>query len=316
MDWSGLAIQAASKLPTSSFAQVFREARTRGNIREDLKAIRDLMDMGLLPAEYRGAAMDVTFADDVDSAVAGETVRLTTNLFRILDKAKSVDNASELTSPSDEFMYRWVNDACNESDETLQEMWARVLTGEMARPGAISRHTHSVVRELTPDVAEKFRTLCSYAMCSMDGKRPIMVASLTPTAVMTDSRDMLENYRLDYGAFLELAEYRLLSVPLENSYAIPIREPETTSFSFLLGDEVWILGIPPVSGMASVSFPGILFSSAGRELFPIVERFVPTEYMDALEDYFKSTWKFSIQRGKWPLYPPDKFGRRSNGEQR
>ena len=169
MDWSGLAIQALSKLPTSSFAQMLREARTRGNLREDLKAIRDLMDMGLMPAEYRGAAMDVRFADDVDSATTGETVRLTTNLLRILDKAKSVETASELTPPSDEFMYRWVNDACNESDETLQEMWARVLTGEMARPGAISRHTHSVVRELTPDVAETFRTLCSYAMCSMDG---------------------------------------------------------------------------------------------------------------------------------------------------
>ena len=206
MDWSGLAIQALSKLPTSSFAQVFREARTRGNLREDLKAIRDLMDMGLVPAEYRGAAMDVKFADDVDSATAGETVRLTTNLLRILGKAKSVDTASELTSPSDEFKYRWVNDACNESDETLQGMWARVLTGEMARPGAISRHTHSVVRELTPDIAENFRTLCSYAMCSMDGKRPIMVASLTPTAVMTDSRNMLKNYGLDYSAFLELAE--------------------------------------------------------------------------------------------------------------
>ena len=314
MDWSGLAIQALSKLPTSSFAQVFREARTRGNLREDLKAIRDLMDMGLVPAEYRGAAMDVKFADDVDSATAGETVRLTTNLLRILGKAKSVDTASELTSPSDEFMYRWVNDACNESDETLQGMWARVLTGEMARPGAISRHTHSVVRELTPDIAENFRTLCSYAMCSMDGKRPIMVASLTPTAVMTDSRNMLKNYGLDYSAFLELAEYRLLSLPLENSYAIPVRESETSGYSVLLSDEVWILCIPAVSGMDLVSVPGILFSSAGRELFPVVERFVPTEYMDALEDYFKNTWQFSIQRGKWPLYPPDKFGPRSNDE--
>lgn len=314
MDWSGLAIQALSKLPTSSFAQVFREARTRGNLREDLKAIRDLMDMGLVPAEYRGAAMDVKFADDVDSATAGETVRLTTNLLRILGKAKSVDTASELTSPSDEFKYRWVNDACNESDETLQGMWARVLTGEMARPGAISRHTHSVVRELTPDIAENFRTLCSYAMCSMDGKRPIMVASLTPTAVMTDSRNMLKNYGLDYSAFLELAEYRLLSLPLENSYAIPVRESETSGYSVLLSDEVWMLCIPAVSGMDLVSVPGILFSSAGRELFPVVERFVPTEYMDALEDYFKNTWQFSIQRGKWPLYPPDKFGPRSNDE--
>ena len=314
MDWSGLAIQALSKLPTSAFAKVFREARTRGNLREDLKAISDLMDMGLVPAEYRGAAMNVKFADDVDSATAGETLRLATNLMTILGKAKSVDTASELTSPSDEFMYRWVNDACNESDETLQAMWAQVLTGEMARPGAISRHTHSVVRELTPGIAKNFRTLCSYAMCGMDGKRPIMVASLTPAAVMTDSRDMLENYGLDYSAFLELAEYRLLASPLETSYAIPVSQSETRGYSVLLGDEVWMLGIPAVSGMDFVSVPGILFSSAGRELFPVVERFVPTEYMDALEDYFKNTWQFSIQRSKWPLYPPDKFGPKSDGE--
>ena len=242
--------------------------------------------------------MDVRFADDISSATNAETVRLTTNLLRILGKAKTLDTASELTSPNDEFMYRWVNDACNESDETLQAMWARVLTGEMARPGTISRHTHSVVRELTPEIAEKFRTLCSYTMCSMDGKRPIMVASLTATAVMTDSRDMLKNYGLDYRSFLELAEYRLLSLPLENSYAIPVRESETSGYSFLLGDEFWILEIPAVSGMDVVSVPGILFSSAGSELFPVVERFVPTQYMKALEEYFKDTWQFSVKRGK------------------
>ena len=314
MDWSALAIQALSKLPTSSLAQVLREARTRGNLREDLKAIHSLMDMGLVPAEYRGASMDVRFEDDVDSAAAGETVRLATNLLSILDKAKSVDTASDLTSPSEEFMHRWVNDACNESDETLQEMWAQVLSGEMARSGAISRHTHSVIRELTPDLAEKYRKLCSYAMCSLDGKRPIMVASLTPTAVMTDSREMLKNYGLEYREFLELAEYRLLSSPIETSYSVPVSESETGSYSFLLADEVWILGIPPAMGLDSVSFPGIMFSSAGRELFAVVERFVPTRYMNALEDYFKNTWQFSITRGKWPLYPPDKFGPSPNSD--
>ena len=307
MDWSELAIQALSKLPTSSFAQVFREARTRGNLREDLKAIRDLMDMGLLPAEYRGAAMDVSFADDVDSAAVHETVRLTSNLMSTLNKARSVDTPSELTSPSDEFMRRWVTDACNESDETLQEMWARVLTDEMAGPGSISRRTHSVVRELTPDIAEKFRTLCSLALCNMDGKRPLMVASLNPTAVITDSREMLKQYGLDYSEFLELAEYRLLSVPLENSYALPVRESESSEYSFLIADEVWKLGIPAASGMDIVSIPAMRFSSAGSELFPVVERFIPSEYMDALEDYFKNKWHFSIQRAKWPHYPPDKF---------
>ena len=141
-----------------------------------------------------------------------------------------------------------------------------------------------------------------------------MVASLTPTAVMTDSRDMLKNYGLDYSEFLALVEYRLLSSPLEGSYSIPVRESETSGYSFLLGDEVWILGVPATSGMDFVSVPGIMFSSAGKELFPVVQRFVPTEYMEALEVYFKNKWRFSVQRGKWPLYPPDKFGPRPNDE--
>lgn len=310
MDWEALAIRALSKLPISSVAQVFEEARTRGNLHEDVKAIRDLVDMGLVPAEFQGTVMNAKFKDDFDSATASETARLVANLLGILDKAKSVDTASELAAPSDEFMYRWVHDACNESDETLQDMWARVLTGEMARSGAISRHTHAVVRELTPDVAGKFRTLCSYAMCSTDGKRPLGIACLTPTAVMTDSGDMFKNYGLHYGEFLDLAEYRLLSIPLDNSYTLPVDASGTRGYSFLLGDEVWVLGIPPANGMDSVSFPCIRFSSAGGELFPVVERFVPNDYMDALEDYFKNTWGFSVQRSMWPLYPPDKFAPR------
>ena len=84
-------------------------------------------------------------------------------------------------------------------------------------PGSISRHTHSVVRELTPDVAEKFRTLCSYAMCSMDGKRPIVVATLTTSTILGERGDSLKEHGLDYGAFIELADYRLVSLPLEGS---------------------------------------------------------------------------------------------------
>ncbi len=314
MDWAELAIQALGKLPTSSIAQVVREMRSRSKLRDDLNAIRELVGMGLMPAEYRGNVLDVSFADDVDSAAANETARLSSNLFSTLHKAESIQTSSELKAPGDEFMYRWVNDACNESNETLQEMWARVLVGEMGRPGAISKHTHSVIRELTPEIARRFQTLCSHVMCGTDGKSPIMVASLTPDAVMVDSRELLKTYGLTYAHFLELAEYRLLSIPLENSYAIPLSESETRGYQFLLADELWILGIPPVSGMDIVSLPGILLSSAGSELFPAIERFVPTEYMDAFEDYLKNKWQFTIKRAKWPLYPPDKFVPRPDSE--
>ena len=315
MDWFSIATQALSKLPTSSVAQMLRELRLRGNQREDLRAISDLMQMGLPPAEYEGTAIHVRFADDVDQAAKNETVRLASNILRTLERAKAVDDPSKLKPPNDEFMHRWVNDACNESDETLQEMWARVLVGEMARPGSISRHTHSVVRELTPDVAEKFRTLCSYAICSMDGKRPIVVATLTTSTILGERGDSLKEHGLDYGAFIELADYRLVSLPLEGSYRIPVGESKE-GFSFLLGDELCILGIPPIgdTSLDSVAIPSIHFSSAGRDLFPVVERFAPTKYAEALEDYLVNTWGFTFQRAKWPLYRPGKFRAKPESE--
>ena len=92
MDWSTIAIQALSKLPTSSLAQMLREFRLRGNQREDLKAISDLMDMGVVPAEFLGTAIDVKFAGDVDLATTNEAVRLATNILRILGRAKAVDD--------------------------------------------------------------------------------------------------------------------------------------------------------------------------------------------------------------------------------
>ena len=284
---------------------MLRELRLRGNQREDLKAISDLMHMGLPPAEYEGTAIHVRFADDVDLATKNEAVRLATNILRTLQRAEALNDPSELKPPNDEFMRRWVNDACNESDETLQGMWARVLVGEMARPGSISRHTHSVVRELTPDVAEKFRTLCSYAMCSMDGKRPIVVATLTTSTILGERGDSLKEHGLDYGAFIELAEYRLVSLPLEGSYRIPVGE-SLRGFSFLLGDELCVLGIPSVgdTSLDSVAIPSVHFSSAGRDLFPVVERFAPTKYAEALEDYLSEHVGIHLPAGEMAALPP------------
>ena len=100
-----------------------------------------------------------------------------------------------------------------------------------------------------------------------------------------------------------------MSLPLQGSYRIPAGESRK-GFSFLLGDELCILGMPPVgdTSLDSVAIPSIHFSSAGRDLFPVIERFAPTKYAEALEDYLVNTWGFIFQRAKWPLYRPGKFG--------
>src|SRR5215831_18288987 len=48
------------------------------------------------------------------------------------------------------------------SDEQMQQIWARILTGEVARPGSFSPRTLSVVRDLTKIDADWFAKLCEF----------------------------------------------------------------------------------------------------------------------------------------------------------
>ena len=60
------------------------------------------------------------------------------------------------------------------SDETLQDLWARLLAGELESPGSVSNDTMSIARDLTKERAGEFQTLCSAALCDLDGT-PIIV---------------------------------------------------------------------------------------------------------------------------------------------
>jgi hypothetical protein len=48
------------------------------------------------------------------------------------------------------------------SNEEMQQLWAHILAGEIARPGSFSPRTLSVVRDLTKDDANQFVKLCEF----------------------------------------------------------------------------------------------------------------------------------------------------------
>ena len=58
----------------------------------------------------------------------------------------------------------YANAAQDISDDDMQELWARVLAGEVEKPGTTSVRTLSVLRELDQATARLFRRLCSMAI--------------------------------------------------------------------------------------------------------------------------------------------------------
>lgn len=55
-------------------------------------------------------------------------------------------------------------DACKDvGDVEMRNIWAKLLAGEVAKPGSYSPRTMNALRLLTPDEARAFNRLCSYA---------------------------------------------------------------------------------------------------------------------------------------------------------
>ena len=66
------------------------------------------------------------------------------------------------------------------SDETLQELWARLLAGELESPGSVSNDTMSIARDMNKERAAEFQTLCSAALYEVDGTPIIVVGFGNP----------------------------------------------------------------------------------------------------------------------------------------
>ena len=171
---------------------------------------KGMLQTGQANFRYRGVAMEFeAFAD----AHQEEIKRLVTNTVNTMLKADSVVDWSKvnLGQINPEFRRRWILEASNVSDETLQDLWARLLAGELESPGSVSNDTMSIARDLNKERAGEFQTLCSAALCHWDGTPMIVVGCGSP------GTNSLQPYGLSYEVLMRLAHHRLIVNDM-NSY--------------------------------------------------------------------------------------------------
>ena len=156
-----------------------RSGQDRRNLEADRAFIERMLHDGVTNFRYHGIAMDFeTFADSHYE----EIERQATNTINTMMKADSVVDWSKANPDqlNPEFRRRWIWDASNVSDETLQDLWARLLAGELESPGSVSNDTMSIASDMTKERAEEFQILCSAALCYPDGRPMIIVGCGKP----------------------------------------------------------------------------------------------------------------------------------------
>lgn len=98
-------------------------------------------------------------------------------------------------SVDDDWLFRWEEYAGKASNETLQNLWGRILAGEVKSPGQFSLRTLDFLRGLSQSDAELIA----------------MIASFVVNDCIIIKTDCIENSELNFTKYLKLQEMGVLS---------------------------------------------------------------------------------------------------------
>ncbi len=108
-------------------------------------------------------------------------------------QASTVANTGNVEEKfSIDWFVRFFEEAGNISDEDIQKLWAKVLAGELEKPGSFSLRTLDVLRSLSKSEAEIFQKLASYSI--NDGNKCYISVNKELKNQYGYSRDLYEMY--------------------------------------------------------------------------------------------------------------------------
>ncbi len=193
---------------------------------------------------------------------------------------------------------RFFSDVQDVSSEEMQVLWAKVLAGEVERPGSTSFRTMNILKNLDSQTASIFRRLSSARMTPQIGVRGGGVMEPTGNEFVLSlggsaARNSLEKYGLSFNTLNRLNEHGLI-IPEYNSQLMhkildsgPNRSPRWTSMAHGFQGRSWVLvPIDNRQGDQTIELSVVLLTNSGMELAKVVDVETMPEYQEAVADYF------------------------------
>ena len=209
---------------------------------------------------------------------------------KLADKFKK-EQAYEQTSNS-EFDFDWFVrffEACsNISNEQMQELWARVLSGEVSKPGSFSLRTIETLNRMTRNEAIAFSEVSNLAMCTADGMWFVLAEG--PSAFNLDE---VNDLIIPNAKIRLLQECGLLN-PIKDDMLVwystkRLTSPIQLNENFIIHNNDSVLVFHATDMIKSpqkkikkdqtVFFPYYPLTEAGRQLLPIVRTMSEYNYM-------------------------------------
>jgi hypothetical protein len=161
--------------------------------------------------------------------LAIQEVRRQQNIENIIKIAASSLPEKVSEEPVDpDWISRFFDECKDVSENELQELWGRILAGEVASPKSCSRKTLAILKDLSREDAELFTTFCSYVWVRIgdffDGDlryyEPYYFMPIDPI----DLERFLEKCILTYGECLHLENLGLIHCKKDISINLSVHD--------------------------------------------------------------------------------------------
>ena len=216
-------------------------------------------------------------------------------------KKKKYDNAANQQTDSEvekSMSEDWFNvfekEASQKSSEDMQSRFAKVLAGEIEKPGSYSIKAVKALGDMDQTIANLFQRLCSVCIVLQDlkdlpNKFPVDIR--VPAIGGNPAQNSLLKYGLSFDKLNILNEYDLIIADYNSymNYNISIvGKNNSGNLPFHHQGRYWILKPSPERSESNeFRINGVALSNVGRELFHIVEHLPMPQYTQELKEFFE-----------------------------
>lgn len=175
--------------------------------------------------------------------------------------------------PDEDWVTRFFHSAQDVSSEQLQDLWGRILAGEIKRPGSYSLRTLEFIKNLTKSDASLLEHL---------GRLAITKGGTTTFLTAFDKHRMGEEHQIYEGHHFAASELGAM-YPADLSLRT-FKDDTIEEELFTSGDILLIVRRGEIK--SEIKFPVWKFTFVGRELLQLVPSANDELYLEALGRYF------------------------------
>jgi hypothetical protein len=212
--------------------------------------------------------------------------------YREIKKQESIDTVTKIaveqlkndknisTDPVDEdWTVRFFNIVEDVSDEQMQQLWGRVLAGEVKTPNSFSIHTLEFLKNMTKDEAELFSKIVDYVIFS--NSRPFIFRG--------DDDDVLSKNGFSFEERLTLAELGLLQV---DTNIVRIYQAHSEDSGVIFTSGKYVIKTIKKANTPKIEMPILRLTKIGEELRKLL---TPTSIDSYIKDFFLYLQKIDFE---------------------